>query len=152
MAPLLVLVVTTLVARAAGAAGLGPTATWPGALAVGLAAMFALTASAHFSRRRAGLVAIVPPGVPHPAAAVTLTGVLEALGAVGLLVPPAVLPGVRSAAAACLALLLVALFPANVHAARERRHPDAPHTPLGRRTAMQAAFLAAAVTVAVAST
>lgn len=148
MAPLLVLVVTTLVARAAGAAGLGPTATWPGALAVGLAAMFALTASAHFSRRRAGLVAIVP----HPAAAVTLTGVLEALGAVGLLVPPAVLPGVRSAAAACLALLLVALFPANVHAARERRHPDAPHTPLGRRTAMQAAFLAAAVTVAVAST
>jgi len=45
---------------------------------------------------------------------VTLTGIAEILGALGLLVP-------RTApyAASCLTLLLIAMFPANVRAARE---------------------------------
>jgi uncharacterized membrane protein len=44
---------------------------------------------------------------------VTLTGVFELLGAVGLLIPSTVVP-----AAYGLILLLLAMFPANVHAAR----------------------------------
>jgi uncharacterized membrane protein len=44
-----------------------------------------------------------------------VTGVLEFLGAVGLLVAK-----LRSVAGICLIVLLVAMFPANVRAARER--------------------------------
>jgi hypothetical protein len=57
---------------------------------------------------------MVPPVFPVPELLVTVTGVLQVLGALGLLIP-------RTApwAAAGLALLMVALFPANVYAARE---------------------------------
>jgi uncharacterized membrane protein len=143
MAPLLTLAAVTLLARAAGAAGLAPTHSWPGALALGLAAMFLLTTSAHFTRpRREGLVAIVPPWVPNPGLAVSVTGILELAGAVGLVVP-----ATRVAAALALGVLLLALFPANVYAARERRHAAAPTTPLVPRALMQAAYLAALLLV-----
>jgi uncharacterized membrane protein len=75
---------------------------------------------------------------------VTMTGALELLGAVGLLIPQT-----RVAAAACLALLMVAMFPANVYAAGAKRSEHAPDTALVPRTLMQALFLAAAVLVAV---
>ncbi|HSL22207.1 MAG TPA: hypothetical protein VK886_11785, partial [Vicinamibacterales bacterium] len=52
--------------------------------------------------------------LPAPGLLVTATGALELLGAVGLLLPQA-LP----AAAYGLIALLVAMLPANVHAARE---------------------------------
>ncbi|MGO9008869.1 MAG: hypothetical protein ACLQPN_02115 [Bryobacteraceae bacterium] len=45
---------------------------------------------------------------------VSATGVFEILGALGLLIPAA-----APVAAACLAMLLIALFPANIRAARE---------------------------------
>src|SRR5262249_57377939 len=79
----------------------------------GLALMFLLTASAHWGRRRADLVRMVPPSVPNPEGIVTLTGLAEIAGAVGLLVPR-----LAPWAAAGLALMLLAVFPANVHAAR----------------------------------
>lgn len=149
MAPFIVLVVVTLVARVVGLLGIGYLDGWRESLAVGLAAMFLLTASAHFQQpRRDWLIAIVPPALPRPAALVTITGVLEILGAVGLLIPPAVLPGIRTAAAVCLGLLLLSLFPANVRAAGARRHPAAPHTPLGLRTVLQVVFVASAAFVA----
>lgn len=148
MAPLVVLVVVTLVARVVGLLGVGYVDTFAESVAVGLAAMFVMTASAHFVEpRRTGLIAIVPPAIPRPALAVTVTGVLELAGAIGLLVPPDAVPGIRVAAAFGLALMLVAMFPANIFAARERRHPDAPHTPLPLRTAIQAVFLAATLVV-----
>jgi uncharacterized membrane protein len=112
--------------------------------------MFLLTASAHvLPRRRAGLIAIVPPGVPNPAVIVTVTGVLEMAGAIGLLVSPSWIFGIRVAAAIGLALLLMAMFPANVYAAKHQRHPDAPNTPLARRTVMQVTYLAAIAIVIV---
>jgi hypothetical protein len=46
---------------------------------------------------------------------VTITGLLEIAGAIGLL-----LPRTAAAAAICLAVFLVALFPANIRAARQR--------------------------------
>ena len=58
-------------------------------LTIGLAAMLVLTSGAHFHpTRRQGLIAIVPPRLPFPDHLVTLTGILEILAAVGLLVPP----------------------------------------------------------------
>jgi uncharacterized membrane protein len=70
---------------------------------------------------------------------VSATGVLEILGAVGLLIP-----AIASVAAACLAMLLVALFPANIRAAREGLTIDGrPATALPLRTLLQVVFLVA---------
>lgn len=150
MAPFLALVTVTLLCRLLGALGIGYVQTWPDSLAVGLAAMFLMTASAHFLQpRRDGLIAIVPPRVPRPGAVVTATGVLEILGAVGLLIPNTALPGIRTAAAVCLAVLMIAMFPANARAATGQRHPAAPHTPLVPRALLQIVFVASAVIVAV---
>ena len=49
----------------------------------------------------------------------TVTGVLELLGAAGLL-----LPATRVAAAVCLLVLMLAMFPANVYAARMPNPPE----------------------------
>jgi uncharacterized membrane protein len=73
-----------------------------------------LTASAHWGGRRANLIQMVPSAFPRPDVLVTVTGILEVLGATGLMLPP-----VAPYAALGLALLLVAVFPANVHAARK---------------------------------
>lgn len=147
MVPLVSLVVVTLIARLAGWLGWSYADGWPAAVAVGLAAMFVITGIAHFVQPlRGGLIAIVPPRLPAPGLLVTITGVLELLGAVGLLIPQT-----RVAAAACLALLMVAMFPANVYAAGAKRAEHAPDTPLVQRTLMQVLFLAGAVLVAVGS-
>jgi uncharacterized membrane protein len=116
MAPLMVMLVGWLVARSIGATGVWPSAdSWSGALRIALAAMFVFTAVSHFHpRTRPDLIRMVPASLPAPALLVTATGVLELIGAIGLLVPQA-LP----AAAYGLIALLVAMFPANVHAARE---------------------------------
>lgn len=57
---------------------------------------------------------MVPSAFPRPNLLVTITGVLEILGALGLFVPET-----ARVACICLALLLIALFPANVRAAHE---------------------------------
>lgn len=116
MAPLIVMLAAWLVARAVGFTGLWSQAdSWTGALRIGLAAMFVFTAVSHFHpRTRRDLIRMVPASLPAPTLLVTATGLLELLGAIGLLVPQA-LP----AAAYGLMALLVAMFPANVRAARE---------------------------------
>ncbi|TDD25120.1 DoxX family protein [Nonomuraea diastatica] len=115
----IVLLVATVVFRLLGALGVRRFATWRVSAAHGLAVMLVMTASAHFvpagvtaMPNHADLLAMVPPFVPFPALMVYLTGVLELAGAVGL-----VLAGTRKAAGICLALLFVALLPANIHAA-----------------------------------
>ena len=145
MAPLIVLIVVTGISRLLGALGVAFVDSWSAAVALGLAAMFLMTALTHFREpRRAGLVAIVPPRLPGPALIVTATGVLELAGAIGI-----VLPATRTLAAICLGLLLIAKFPANVYAAGAPRHPSAPTTPIVRRTVYQLIFLAACVIVVV---
>ena len=149
--PLIVLLAVTFAARAIGALGVPYLSSWPGATAVGLAAMFAMTGASHFiPRRRAGFVAIVPPMLRRPDVLVAVTGVVELLGAVALLAPPD-WGHLRASAAWGLALLLIAMFPANVYASRARRSADSPHTPLPQRTAMQCVFIGAALCVALAS-
>ena len=103
------------VMRGIGAAGwLSAADSWAGALRCALAIMFMFTAISHFHpRTRGDLVRMVPPIFPAPALLVAVTGVLEFAGAVGLLIPELVVP-----AAYGLIGLLVAMVPANIHAAR----------------------------------
>ena len=147
MAPLVALLAGTVLARLLGTLGADPLDGWLPALRVGLALMFVLTGLAHFGLgRRASLVAMVPPRLPRPELLVTVTGVLELAGAAGLLLPPT-----YRLAAVCLALLMLAMFPANVYAARHQVDlAGKPATPLPLRTALQVLFVAAALTVALA--
>lgn len=145
MAPLITLVVGSIAARIVGWAGVDYANSWTAAIAVGLAAMFMLTGVAHFAPpMRADLVAIVPPRLPAPGVLVSVTGVLELLGAVGLLVPPT-----RVAAAVCLLALMLAMFPANVYAARMPNPPRSMTTKLPLRTAIEVVFVTAAIAVAI---
>jgi uncharacterized membrane protein len=143
MTPLIVLVVITLVLRAAGAAGVHALRRWPIALSGGLAAMFVLTGMSHFVGMREDLISMVPPALPHPGLLVSLTGVLELAGAVGLLWR-------RTApwAAGGLVALLVVMFPANVYAALAGLTlGGAPAMALIPRALLQLVFLAATSTV-----
>ena len=65
----------------------------------------------HFART-AIYASIVPREFPHPEFWVILTGIFELAGAIGLL-----LPETTRAAAVAVALLMIAVFPANIHAA-----------------------------------
>jgi uncharacterized membrane protein len=144
MAPFIALSGLFLILAGLGAVGVHALAGWHTPLRLALAGMFLLTASAHWGRRRPDLVRMVPPAFPRPDVLVTLTGLLELLGAVGLL-----LPRVAPLAAWGLSLLLLALFPANVRAARAGLTIGGrPATALGPRTLLQILFLAATVAVA----
>ena len=143
MAPLIALVVGTLAARLVGWLGVDYVNGWPAAVAVGLALMFVVTGIAHFvNPLRRDLIAIVPPSLPAPALLVTMTGVLELLGAAGLLYPPT-----RAAAAVALGVLMLAIFPANVYASRMPNPPKSMTTRLPLRTVEQAVFVGAALVV-----
>jgi uncharacterized membrane protein len=65
----------------------------------------------HFTRT-ALMVMIIPPFFPYHAQLVLGSGALELAGAVGLLIP-----AFARGASVCLALLMIAIFPANVYAA-----------------------------------
>lgn len=138
MAPLIVLVVTALLARLAGRFGMRALDGWPAAVRAGLAVMLFVTASAHFNGMRADLVRMVPPSIPNPELMITFTGICEILGAIGLLVPQT-----RRIAAVALILFLIAVLPANIHAARAQLTlSGAPVTPLWPRVLLQALFIA----------
>jgi uncharacterized membrane protein len=116
---------------------------WWTSLRVALAGMFLLTASAHWGRRRSDLIEMVPAAFARPDFLVTVTGILEVCGAIGLM-----LPAVAPYAALGLTLLLIAVFPANVHAARTQlKIAGRPVEPLVPRTLLQVVFLMATITV-----
>ena len=137
MAPLIVLVVVTLLVRLVGHFGVLGLRDWKAAVRSGLAAMFLLTASAHFNSMRADLVAMVPPWVPGAEFMVTFTGICEVLGAIGLLIPRT-----RWLAGVMLMVMLVAMLPANIHAAQAGLTlSDEPVTPMAPRIVLQAVFI-----------
>ncbi|MBB5084943.1 DoxX family protein [Nonomuraea endophytica] len=145
----IVLVVAVLGFRLLGALGVGRFASWPVSAAHGMAVLLVVTASAHFVPSGSPLpmpghgdmVAMVPPFVPFPSAVVYLTGVLELLGAAGL-----VLARTRWAAGFALAALFVVMFPANVHAALAGVSFGGDEaTPLWFRTPEQVLFIAVAL-------
>lgn len=141
MEPLIALVVVSLLIFVGGAAGISRLRPWPVALRGGLAAMFVLTGSVHFFYMRSEIVQMVPPALPYPGLIVTITGVLELAGAVGLLWRPTV-----SWAACGLTLLLLAMFPANLYTALHGLSTS-PEDRLVPRTLMQLLFLAASAAV-----
>jgi uncharacterized membrane protein len=145
MVPVIVLLVSFAALRSVGLLGVTALDNMDLPLRIALCLMFLMTASAHWGKGRPDLVRMVPPVFTHAEALVTITGVLEILGAIGLIVPLT-----SRLAAVCLAILLLGLFPANIRAAREHL------TILGRpapglvvRGAIQLVFLAALVAVAV---
>ncbi len=140
MAPLIVLVFSFLIFRLTG---LGVTyfADWQNALRAALGAMFLVTASAHWGRRRPDLIRMVPRTFGDAGKWVTLTGVFEVLIAVGLQVPQAAL-----SVGAMAVMMLVCLFPANVKAAREGLTIGGRPVPgLSARLGIQAVFVLALV-------
>jgi uncharacterized membrane protein len=138
MIPFIVLVISTLLLKLIGFAGVDLLNSWAWCLRGGLALMFLFTASAHWGKRRGDLVAMVPSAFPRPDLIVSATGVLEILGAVGLLIPT-----IAPVAAACLAMLLISLFPANIRAAREGlKIGGRPATALPLRALLQLVFIA----------
>ena len=143
MIPFLVLVSLFVLLSVLGYFHLPVPFGWTDSLRLALAGMFFLTASAHWGKRRPDLVRMVPPGFPQPDLLVTVTGLLELAGAVGLL-----LPATAAWAALGLAMLLGALFPANMHAARRRLAiAGRPVEPLARRAVLQVVFIGAALAV-----
>lgn len=142
MAPLAVMVVAWVVFRILGlAGGVAGVDSWTEALRFALATMFVFTAASHFvPRTRDDLVRMVPPGLPVPGLLVAATGVLELAGAIGLLLRGSV---VRIAAYGLIALL-VAMFPANVHAARmQLAVAGRPPMPLVSRLLLQVFWIGA---------
>ena len=143
MAPAIVLLASFAILRLAGFLGVSTLDNWNLPLRIALFLMFLLAASAHWGRGRTDLIRMVPPA--FPAIIITITGVLEILGAVGLLIPIT-----TRAAAVCLAILLVAMFPANIRAAREHLTMlGRPATGLVLRSVMQVVFIGALAAVAV---
>jgi uncharacterized membrane protein len=99
--------------------------------------MFTATGLAHFIGMRGELIAMVPAHLPQPGLLVSVTGVLELVGALGLLIP-----ATATAAALCLAALMIVMFPANLHLARTDTDVDFVDRTVPR-TILQIVFLAA---------
>lgn len=82
---------------------------WRGRVRVAVAGVFLLASSLHFVATETEM-RLIPEWMPQHRALVYLSGVAEIAGAVGLLIPRT-----RRVAAWGLALLLIAVFPANIN-------------------------------------
>ena len=140
MAPLICLIVSFFFFRLLGLEW-RYFADWHFALRAALGAMFLLTASAHWGKRRADLIRMVPEPVGHPGVWITLTGLAEIGIAVGLQIH-----GVAPWTAGIAVLILCCLFPANVKAAREHLTIlRKPVLSVGPRLLIQLVFIAALI-------
>ncbi|MGH3086037.1 MAG: DoxX family protein [Rubrobacteraceae bacterium] len=137
MEVLMVLLVSFVLLRGVGWLGVERLASWRNAGLGALAIMFLFTSTAHFSGMKYDLAAMMPEPLPDGLWVIHLTGVFEISGAIGLLIPRT-----RRLAGICLALLLLAMFPANVYAALgEIPLGGYAPTPLWLRTPMQIFFI-----------
>ena len=140
---LVVLFGSLLLFRGLGFCGILFLASWRDSTAFALAVMFCFTGLAHFGRMRSDLEKMMPPWVRNPSAAIYWTGILEILGAIGLAIPVS-----RRLAGLCLVLFLIAVFPANIHAARSVvKLAGRPVTPLWIRGPIQLLFISLIVWV-----
>jgi uncharacterized membrane protein len=103
-----------------------------------LAVFFILAGANHF-RAPAIYYGMMPAWVTWPVTANVVAGLAEILGGLGLFFPPA-----RRLAGWGLITLLVAVFPANVHAALQGKMPGTDFSPLmlWLRLPFQAVFIA----------
>jgi uncharacterized membrane protein len=115
MIPLIVLFMAAVLLLLAGQLGILWFQPWTHAVRGALACMLLVTSSAHWGKRRRDLIAMVPRSFPNPGLMVTITGLFEVAGAVGL-----ILHATHRIAGFSLAALFLVMFPANVRAATER--------------------------------
>lgn len=90
-----------------------------------LLAVFFIAAGMNHFRRPEIYLGMMPPWLPWPGAMNVISGGAEMLGGVGLLLPRA-----RRLAGWGLIILLVAVFPANLHVALAGRMPGFDFSPL----------------------
>src|SRR4051812_9506924 len=100
-----------------------------------MALLFIIAGLNHF-RDPGFYLDLMPPYLPWPLALIYISGVAEILGGAGVL-----WPATRRAAAWGLILLLVAVFPANLHAALHGFH-QVPAWVLWLRLPLQAVLIA----------
>ena len=79
-----------------------------------LALIYLVAGIAHI-RSPGGFLAITPDWVPFPEQVILFTGMAEIAGAIGLLIPPKLFPGLRYAAGIGLALYAFCVYPANIN-------------------------------------
>ncbi|WP_274366278.1 DoxX family protein [Paenibacillus thermotolerans] len=115
MVPFYALIAAFLLFKTLGLIGLSYFEGWHSPLQGAVAVMLLITASAHWGSRRPDLIRMVPLVFPKPDWIITVTGLLEIAGAIGILIP-----ATSSIASICLVMLFIAMFPANVRAAREK--------------------------------
>ena len=140
MVVLLTLVLSCLIFRGLGFAGITAFASWQASARDGLSLMLVFTGISHFTFMKKDFVRMMPPSIPWPRGMVYFTGVCEIAGAVGLL-----LPEFRRAAAYALIAFFLAVLPANIHAARAGVNlRGKPATSLWLRIPMQMLFIAVA--------
>jgi uncharacterized membrane protein len=78
---------------------------------IALSAMLVFTSIAHFAFTK-GMALMIPGTIPYKTEIVYLTGIIEVIAAIGLLIP-----AFRVSTAWLLILFFVALLPANIYAA-----------------------------------
>lgn len=140
MVVLLIFIVSCLIFRGLGFAGIAAFASWQASARDALSLMLVFTGISHFTFMKEDMVRMMPPAIPWPRAVVYFTGVCEIAGAVGLL-----LPQFRAAAAYALIAFFLAVLPANIHAARAGvTLRGKPATNLWLRIPMQIVFIAVA--------
>lgn len=140
MAVLLILVVSCLIFRGLGFAGIAAFTSWHASARDALSLMLVLTGISHFTFMKEDMVRMMPPAIPSPRAMVYFTGICEIAGAIGLL-----LPDFRTAAAYALIAFFLAVLPATIHAARAGvTLRGKPATNLWLRIPMQILFIAIA--------
>ncbi len=138
MVVLIVLFASWIILRAVGFFGVATLSSWHATAPYAMAVMLVFTGFAHFGRMKHDLARMVPPVFPNPMLMIYFTGLLEFLGAAGLLFAKT-----RYAAAWALVALMIVLFPANIRAAREHLTlRDRPATNLWLRAPMQLLFIA----------
>lgn len=140
MAPLVCLIVAFAFFRLLGL-GWSYFADWQLSLRAALGAMFLLTASAHWGKRRPDLIRMVPDSLGNAGVWVTLTGIAEIGIALGLQIQD-----LAVWAAIFAVVMLGCLFPANLKAARQHLTIDQrPVLPAAPRLLIQLAFIAALI-------
>jgi uncharacterized membrane protein len=109
----LILIVTVAAFFVWGRRGLSSFGWMQWVLRVVVVLPLVVSGIAHFTRT-AMVATIVPPFLPYRTQLVLVSGAMELAGALGLL-----LPQFTRAASVCLAVLMIAIFPANVYGAGE---------------------------------
>ncbi len=137
MAPFIALVASFLLFRTMGFLGLPIFDNWHSSLKGAVVVMLLLTASAHWGKNRSDLIRMVP----RRDWIVTATGLLEIAGAIGIMIP-----ATSYTACVCLVVLLIAMFPANVYAAKQKLTIGGRPVPkLFVRSLLQVVFIAAII-------